>query len=411
MGVHILGGSQTDFARKWSKDSDSPITDMMRDVAHQALDDAGVPASDVGTAHIGNFIGERSAGQAQLGGVFSMLDSAWEELPSSRHEAACASGSVAALAAAAEIEAGRYDVALVVGVELMRNRPGTEAALDLGSAAWVPSELNPDVLPWPYLFDKIAQETESRYGLNGEHLSRITEINRANARTNPNAQSRNWPDAVGQFDRDDTTNPLITGITRRSDCGLVTDGAAAVVLVSDEYLDRWERSRSGKARSSTIAGWGHRTGPISIDRKFELSAGEQYLFPHVRRAITEAQGRAKIGGIEDIDVIETHDCFSITEYAAIDHFGITAPGESWKAVEDGSIEKSGRIPINPSGGLLGTGHPVGATGVRMLVDAHRQVSGTADGYQIDDVNRVATLNVGGSFTTAVSFVVERTGLK
>ena len=109
--------------------------------------------------------------------------------------------------------------------------------------------------------------------------------------------------------------------------------------------------------------------------------------------------------MDDLDLVETHDCFTMSEYMAIDHFGITPPGESWKAVESGDLEIGGRIPVNPGGGLLGGGHPVGATGVRMLVDSFKQVTGQAGGYQVPDARRAATLNIGGSTTTTVSFVV------
>ena len=110
-------------------------------------------------------------------------------------------------------------------------------------------------------------------------------------------------------------------------------------------------------------------------------------------------------GVEAVNAIETHDCFTPTEYMAIDHFGLTAPGESWKAIEDGVIDLGGETPINPSGGLMGVGHPVGASGVRMLLDATKQVTGAADGYQVEGAKNVSTLNIGGSGTTTVSFVV------
>ena len=131
------------------------------------------------------------------------------------------------------------------------------------------------------------------------------------------------------------------------------------------------------------------------------------MFPHVRGTITDAFKRAGKGGVDDIDGIETHDCFTSTEYMAIDHFGITEPGESWKAVEEGDIEMSGRIPVNASGGLIGLGHPVGATGVRMVLDSFKQVTGNAGDYQIEGANDVATLNIGGSATTTVSFIIGR----
>ena len=145
---------------------------------------------------------------------------------------------------------------------------------------------------------------------------------------------------------------------------------------------------------------------MRLEDKFVESHNDPYIMPHVRGAITDAFGRAGLSGPEELDVIETHDCFTTTEYMAIDHFGLTKPGESWKAVEEGVIEKNGALPINPSGGLIGCGHPVGCTGVRMLLDAHKQVTGEAGDYQIDGARTAATLNIGGSGTTTVSMVVQ-----
>jgi acetyl-CoA C-acetyltransferase len=139
--------------------------------------------------------------------------------------------------------------------------------------------------------------------------------------------------------------------------------------------------------------------------KLARSAGQPYVFPHVRDAIQDAFRRAGLAGVEALDGIETHDCFTTTEYMAIDHFGITPPGESWRAIENGDIELGGRLPVNPSGGLIGLGHPVGATGVRMVLDACRQVTGSAADCQVEGARRFGTLNVGGSATTVVSFVV------
>jgi acetyl-CoA C-acetyltransferase len=121
--------------------------------------------------------------------------------------------------------------------------------------------------------------------------------------------------------------------------------------------------------------------------------------------MTDALGRAGFSAVTDLDGLETHDCFSITEYMAIDHIGLTAPGESWKAIEEGRISMDGDFPINPSGGLLGLGHPVGATGVRMLLDCAKQVTGKAGPCQIDNAKNMATFNLGGSTTTCVSFIV------
>ena len=130
--------------------------------------------------------------------------------------------------------------------------------------------------------------------------------------------------------------------------------------------------------------------------------------PHVNQAITDAFGRANIANVDALDAIETHDCMTPSEYMAIDHFGITEPGQSWKAIEDGSLERNGRIPMNPSGGLIGGGHPVGATGARMLLDATKQVAEQAGDYQVDGAKRVATLNIGGSTATTACFIIEAT---
>jgi len=129
------------------------------------------------------------------------------------------------------------------------------------------------------------------------------------------------------------------------------------------------------------------------------------VLPHTRAAIIDAFKRAGIAGVEQLSGIETHDCFTTSEYMAIDHFGLTQPGESWKAVEGGVIELGGKCPINPSGGLIGAGHPVGATGVRQMLDCHRQITATAGEYQVEDAKKFAMLNIGGSGTTSCVFVI------
>jgi acetyl-CoA C-acetyltransferase len=186
----------------------------------------------------------------------------------------------------------------------------------------------------------------------------------------------------------------------------VTDGAAAVFLASREVAERYAK-RHGMTldRIPRLKGWGHSTAPLAYATKISASRGQPYVFPSVRKAMMDALRRADMATIYACDGVEVHDCFSITEYMAIDHFGITAPGESWRAVEDGTIALGGKLPVNPSGGLIGLGHPVGATGVRMTLDAWRQVTDNAGDYQVEGAKNFATFNVGGSATTSVSFVV------
>lgn len=404
--TYILGGWQSDFARNWTREG-LDIAGAFSEALNQGLAATGLEPSDIETGHVGNFVAELFAGQGLLGGFFGLVHPDLDGLPTSRHEAACASGSVAVLAAAAELEAGRYDLACVLGIEQMRNVPGQTAAEHLGAAAWNGQEFGEAKFLWPRAFSDVADEYERRHGLNYEHLMRISEINFGNAKRNPNAQTRNYSFNEKSFTADDEANPVVEGRTRKMDCGQVTDGASVIFLASERRAAQYARDRGIPMSSlSRIAGWGHRSAPISFAQKLRDSADNPYVFPQVRRAIEDARSRAGID-LGGIDAVETHDCFAATEYMAIDHLGLTAPGESWKAIEEGVIELGGSCPVNPSGGLIGLGHPVGATGVRMLLDAHRQVTGTAGDYQVEGARRVQTLNIGGSTTTTVSFVVER----
>ncbi|PWA09424.1 hypothetical protein DCC39_13070 [Pueribacillus theae] len=403
--VYVLGGYQTDFSLNWAREG-KEIFDILKDSVVGALEATKIDPNDIEVAHIGNFIGELGSRQGQLGGLFASIHPAFSGVPASRHEAACASGSIAILSAMTDIESGRYDLACVAGVEQLRNVPGDQAADYLGVACWTGREAIDATYPWPYLFDRLIDVYDERYGIKYEHLAQIAKTNFNNAKRNPNAQTRNWQFNERSFLEDDEHNHVIEGRVRRQDCGQVTDGGVAIFLASEEYAKKYASERGLQFENIPyVKGWGHKTAPMLLDDKIKLSEHKEYIFPHVRKTIEEMFVRASMSGVENVDAIETHDCFSITEYMAIDHFGITAPGENWKAIESGDISFNGRIPINPSGGLIGLGHPVGATGVRMVLDAYKQVTGTAGDYQIEGAKNVATLNVGGSTTTTVSFIV------
>ncbi|WP_369635286.1 acetyl-CoA acetyltransferase [Nocardia sp. JMUB6875] len=399
--MHILGGAQTDFAVNWHR-AGLGFDALIRDVLEAALTDAHLDATAIDVVHVGNAFGQLFTGQGHLGGMPATVHPDLWGIPASRHEAACASGSMAVLAAMADLESGRYDCALVLGAELEKTVPGGQAAAYMGAAAWAGHEAQDTDLVWPTQFAAIADEYDRRYGLDPVHLRVISELNITNARLNPYAQTRDWTYTDASFTTDDTANPPVTGVLRRQDCSQMTDGAAAVILVSDRFLRRHSEIRP----TAVISGWGHRTVGLPLDEKFRVSAAEPYVFPHVRTAFLDALSRAGLADIHQLDGIEVHDCFSMSEYIAIDHLGLTAPGESWKAVESGMIGRDGSLPVNPGGGLIGIGHPVGATGVRMLLDAYKQVTGRAGDYQLPDVTRYGTVNIGGSTTTVASFVVE-----
>ncbi|MBF0276567.1 MAG: thiolase domain-containing protein [SAR324 cluster bacterium] len=405
--VYILGGCQTDFARNWKKE-DKHMSEVFKEVINGVIQETQLEPSDIEVAHVGNFAAELYCMQGQLGAFFLEADPAFYGLPTSRHEAACASGSIAALAATAEIEAGRYQVACVVGVEQMKTVSPKVGGDYLGTAAWYEQEAKDIELPFPKLFGRLGDVYDERYGLKYEHLAAISKINYDNAKRNPLAQTRAWYAEKELNVLENPENPTIGGKIRLSDCSQITDGAVAVLLASEEFATNYANRRNlALADIPYIKGWGHHTAPFRFDDKLEESKGQRYVFPHVRATITDAFKRAGIADVSELDGIETHDCFTTSEYMAIDHFGITEPGESWKAIEEGVIEIGGKTPINPSGGLIGAGHPVGATGVRQLLDAQRQVARTAEGYQVEGVNNFATLNIGGSGTTSVSFIVSR----
>jgi acetyl-CoA C-acetyltransferase len=405
MAIHLIGGYQTDFARVWSREG-LDYTDMMREAIDGALASCLLEPDDIEAIHVGNAFGELYRGQGHLAAMVAQVKPEFFGKPAMRHEAACASSSLAILSATAEIEAGRYDCILVLGVEEEKNLPGDQASQVQNAASWQGHEGLDCKFVWPAVFGRIAMEYDERYGLDRRYLNRIAEINMGNAKRNPRAQTRGWKFRPETFTDDDEFNPVIEPGTRRQDCGQITDGSVAVVLASDRFMQRYAARRAVKVNEfPQILGWGHTNAGIRFLDKLERSKGEEYMFPHVRKAITDAWRRAGIDGVERLDGIETHDCFTSTEYMAIDHFGLTPPGQSWQAIDSGLVEIGGKCPVNASGGLIGIGHPVGATGARLLLDAGRQVTGTAGDYQVAGARTYGTLNIGGSLGTVVSFVV------
>jgi acetyl-CoA C-acetyltransferase len=397
--VYILGGAQTDFARNWAKEG-LGLVDLVREASLGAFDDAKVDAAAIEVVHVGNLAGELFAGQAHLGGLTVTAVPELAGRPSMRHEAACASGSCAVLAAGADLRAGDYDLALVVGVELMRNVSARDGAANLGSAAWAGHEAVGAEYPWPTLFAAVADAYDARYGLDPVHLGAFARTAFDNAGRNPLAQARDWDFPAAAFTADDEANPLVAGRLRRTDCGRITDGAVAVVLASP----RWVAEHGlDPERLACLRGFGHRTDTLSLAAKLDRPG--PVMFPHLAGAVGDAYRRAGVADAGRLDVAELHDCFTVTGLVALEHLGVCGPGEAGRLVEEGVFGPAGRLPVNPGGGLLGLGHPVGATGVRMLLDAARQVSGRAGAIQVEGAGMVLTVNVGGSFTTVVATVV------
>ena len=400
--LFVLGGAQTDFARNFAREGSS-LFPVMRATAEAALQDAGLAWADIETVHVGNFTAELFAQQGQLGGFFPSMHEDLIGVPSARHEAACASGSVALLAACAELQAGHYDVALVLGVEQMRNVDGGTAAAHLGVAAFHGQEAQDARFVWPTLFAEMARFYAERFEVTPEAGLAWSARMFETAAKNPLAQTRAWAFPEGSFTLSDELNPLVEAPLRRFDCGQITDGAVALVVVSERFL-----AKLGKRDSvAALRGFGHRTAPMSLREKLQRAPATGLPFPEVARAVRQARERAGWDPAKPVDVVELHDCFSVTGLMLLHHLGLApVPAEAGRRIADGEFSGDGPTVVNSSGGLIGLGHPVGATGVRMVLDAARQVTDRAGKTQVRGARRAQTLNIGGSATTTVSFALE-----
>ncbi|EOS81023.1 hypothetical protein C817_01112 [Dorea sp. 5-2] len=409
--VYVLGGAQTDFERNWNKEGKNVIA-LLKEVVQDGLKNTNLHLADIKELNkenkiacfVGNFIAEKYIEQGHLGALLTEVDEAFYGMPSARYEAACASGSVALDTAASKIRGNEYDVALVIGFELMKTVSAKIGGDFLGRAAYYPTEGEGIEFPFPKLFGRLADELIDRYGYCEErfmeNLAMISAKNYGNAKRNPYAQTRKWFMNQEQANlRKTKLNPIVGGRLAVSDCSQVTDGAAMVVLVSERFL-----KNNFVQKKPVLKGYGHRVAPMTFNKKIEESRGKEYILPWTRQAVLDAYSRAGMG-VENIDFFETHDCFTSSEYAAVSAFGITEPGKEYTAIERGLTQLTGSYPINPSGGLIGGGHPVGASGVRMFLDLYKQLAGEAGGYQVEKAENGMMLNIGGSATTNYTFII------
>ncbi|AIQ31987.1 acetyl-CoA acetyltransferase [Paenibacillus sp. FSL P4-0081] len=415
--VYVLGGEQSDYERNWSKEGKS-LTGMFREIIEDGLLSTNISVEEIGKlniqnkvgAFVGNFAAENYLSQGHLGAFLTEVDDVFYGLPSARYEAACASGSVAIDAAVAKIKSQEYDLALVVGIEMMKTVDSKLSGAFLGSASYYEKEAQGIDFPFPNLFSKLADATIEKYKLETErymnNLAEISYINYSNAKRNPKAQTRNWFMSKAQAKmRKTESNQLVGGRLAVSDCSQTTDGAAMVFLASEEYAHNYcKRNNLQISELPYIKGWGHRNAPLTFDSKIKESINDPYLLKWTRVAVKDAYTKSGLT-VEDMDLFEVHDCFTSSEYASLSCLGLTEPGKEYEAIESGLITFEGDKPVNPSGGLIGGGHPVGASGVRMLLDLYKQVANKAGDYQVENAKNAMMLNIGGSATTNYTFVL------
>ena len=382
----IVGWAHTPFGKL----EDPDVESLMARVSGEALAHAGVGPEDVDGIYVGvmnNGFSKQGFEAAQV----ALDQPALAYVPATRVENACATGSAAIYTALDFIESGRGRIALVVGAEKMTAKPVVETSDILLSASYRKEEADIDG-GFAGVFGRIAQNYFQRYGDRSAELARIAAKNHRNGVENPYAQMRK---DLG-FDFCNTLsnkNPLVAGPLRRTDCSLVSDGAAALVIADAETAATLQRAIRFRARQQ-------------VNDILPLSRRDPIAFEGARRAWTKAREDAGVT-LDDLDLVETHDCFTIAEMIEYEAMGLAEPGEGWKVVNESIAEKNGRLPVNPSGGLKAKGHPIGATGVSMHVMAALQLMGEAGGMQIPDAQVAGVFNMGGAAVANYVSILER----
>lgn len=399
--VYAIGVGRTDFKRNLKKEGKA-LRDVIVEAGRAAIDDAGVEPSVVQSGVVGNFAAGRLTKQLHLGAYLCDIDESLRGLPTFHAEAACASGSVALVAAFHQVMGGIYDAVLVVGAEQQKTMPPNEVGDVLASAGEYATE-RPKYgeLTFPSLFGYVAGVYQEKYGLTERELAAVAAKNRMHATLNPLAQMRDAGVSDEQACTVTDKNPTIAGLLKLCDCSQITDGAAAVLLVSQKFIN----SHKLKKPAVKLLGYGNSTDYLPVDRK------DAPVFSTARKSAQLAFSRAACGP-RDLQGLDVHDCFSISEICAYEILGLSENGQGAKLAASGATRlkavggspKPGVPIVNPGGGLIGDGHPVGATGVRQVVEAVAHLRGEAGARQIENCKRYMTFNMGGSFTTAVAAV-------
>jgi acetyl-CoA C-acetyltransferase len=375
MTACIVGWAHTRFGKHENEDIESLIVR----VAGDAVRDAGLAPADIDAVYLGTFNGGFVRQDFPASLVFQ-ADPAFRFKPATRVENACATGSAAIHQGLNAIAAKRARTVLVVGVEKMTEVSGAQVGDILMRASYLKEDAAIEG-GFAGVFGRITQAYFQRYGDQSDALARIAAKNHRNGVANPLAHIQK--DLGYEFCRNvSEKNPFVAGPLKRTDCSLVSDGAAALVLADVETA-------------------------LTLDKAVVFRAAEQVndFLPMSKRDIVAFEGpalawkRALAGariGLDDLSLVETHDCFTTAELIEYEAMGLTAKGEGARAIAEGWTEKDGKLPVNPSGGLKAKGHPIGATGVSMHVLAAMQLTGTAGGMQIKGAKLAGIFNMGGA---------------
>ncbi|MFI5011485.1 MAG: acetyl-CoA acetyltransferase [Hyphomicrobiales bacterium] len=386
MTACIVGWAHTPFG----KHDAETVESLIIRVTNEALEHAGVAASDIDEIYLGHFNAGFSP-QDFTAALVLQADEDFRFKPATRVENACATGSAAVHQAVKAIEAKAARLSLVVGVEQMTKTPGPQIGENLLRASYLPED-GQTPAGFTGVFGKIAGAYFQRHGDQSDALALIAAKNHKNGVDNPYAQMRK--DLGYEFCRKESEkNPFVAGPLKRTDCSLVSDGAAALVIADVETALSMRRAVAFRAR-----------------------AHAQDFLPMSKRDILKFEGcsvawkRALANGkltLDDLSFVETHDCFTIAELIEYEAMGLTPEGQGARAIKEGWTLKDGKLPVNVSGGLKAKGHPIGATGVSMHAITAMQLTGEAGGMQVKDAKLGGIFNMGGAAVANYVSVLER----
>lgn len=367
---------------KFGTHEDSSAKDLVLEASVQALKDAGFPKIDA--VYVGNFMSGMLNNQEVLGSIIAN-ELGLGHIPTAKVEGACASAGIAFRQAYLMIQNGVYDHVLVAGVEKMKHAATQDVTKAINAAMDNGSSDKQAGLTFPAFFGLVANRYFHETGASKKHLAMVALKNREYALNNPNAQFRKETSIEEILNARLITDPL--GLF---DCSPATDGAAAVVLSKGE-------------NGVKIIASGQASGPTQIEYIESLTS-----IPAIRESARIAYEQANLTP-EDIDVVELHDCFSMTEIIAIEELGFAEKGMGWKAIEDGETKHGGKVPVNTSGGLLSRGHPIGATGLAQIIQIVLQLRGEAPN-QVYRAKIGLAQNLGGTGAYSTVHIFEKAGV-
>ena len=383
---NILGWRHNKFGRNATQSTE----DMIAEVVSEAISHAQVDPKDIDNIVVGTF--NNGFQKQDFHGALPAINcEVLKHVPSLRVENACATGSAAIHTALNSIEAKRSKLNLVVGVEKMTDRSTKEAGDILLGASYRKEEDKIDG-GFAGVFAQITDTYFQRYGDQTKYLSKIAAKNHKNGAVNPYAHMQ--VDLGFDFcNKVSEKNPLVAPPLKRSDCSMISDGAAALIIADDELALEAEKAISFKAR-------------VQMNDLMPMSKRDKTEFRGASLSWKKALSDAQVN-LMDLSFVETHDCFTIAELIEYEAMGLTQRGEGYKVLEEGTVYKDGKLPINPSGGLKAKGHPVGATGVSQHVMACMQLVGEAKDMQIKDASLGGIFNMGGSAVANYVSILER----